>query len=102
MGRGLQSRYCSLFPHSRCRGGRGELGLVAEGWVGRRRRAATIWPGCAEPLALRAPSCERAGRWRAPAGSGPAPLSPARGPLSRGPAYARGPAAAAGAADVAL
>lgn len=59
--------------------------------------------GVWKPLASRAPSCERTGPpRRAPAGSGPVPLSPARGPLSGGPAYARGPVAAAGASDVAL
>lgn len=89
------------------RGGRGELAVVAgarrgSGWVGWTHPAATLGLRRPEPLALRAPTYERTGPQWAPAGSGPEPLSPARGPLCRGPAYARGRAAAAGAGDVAL
>lgn len=48
------------------------------GWP-EARRSHCLAGGVGEPLALLASSRERAGPWRAPAGSGPAPLSPAGG-----------------------
>lgn len=56
------------------------------GWVSRTNRTASVGPRHPEPLALRAPSCERAGPRRARVGSGPAPLSAAGGhPLAARP-----------------
>lgn len=86
-------------------GGRGELGLVARDGRGVGRPDAPRSPWGAEAYgSCRSwvPSCEKAGLRQAAAGSGPAPLGPATGPLSRGPAYARAPAARATAGDVAL
>lgn len=70
------------------------------GWVSRSSRTASAWPRRPEPVAPRAPSWDEPRRtW---AGSSPAPRCRARGFLSRGPAYARGPVAAARPRDVAL
>ena len=82
--------------------GRGREEGWGAGWVIWKPRAATVGLRRSEPLASRAPSSERTGPQRAPPGSSPEPVSPARGLRSCGPAYARGPAAAAGAGDVAL
>lgn len=60
--------------------------MARAGWVARTNRTATVGLGHSEPLALRAPSCERAGPGRAREGSGPAPLSAAGGhPLAARP-----------------